>query len=308
MDRDVAISREDLLLLDRRMAKESEKRFPVAAELGRMAALRFLSAPGDTCVPFLQKAGQWLPPTALHEKCLPAHRTTVAPLLSAFHAQDRLALLQAFLSTCAQHDRPLTPAALLPPPPLPNERIAYMRSALTDDAYERLCTVLHAPTVLYTNGYREACEAVRDGSCGYCILPYENTEGVLHTFTALAERYSLLRTALCRVFHPDGSDTTHFALYGHRLPLTALGGTPLLHASLHAQDAHAIAVHMQAFALLGAEFRRTQTEAVQTEERGLCWTVTLRLSAQGLLPTLAYLTAFAPDWTLHGLYKEIEKI
>ena len=103
-------------------------------------------------------------------------------------------------------------------------RVAYMPSAVADEAYLQLSK--HVPDCRATafGGFADACEEVYGGLCEYCILPLENTSlGKLTAFYRLIVKYRLQTVATCRVRNrARGNDATQFAL----LRRTTDGKTP----------------------------------------------------------------------------------
>lgn len=51
--------------------------------------------------------------------------------------------------------------------------VAYVRHQTTDLAFEALSDYLPQTTVVYTEDMREACHAVIEGECDFCLLPYK---------------------------------------------------------------------------------------------------------------------------------------
>lgn len=294
-EKDRATLHENLALLDRRLARETQKKRALFSE---MAALVWQAEEGRHAAPAEQlRHGAQL--------VFPSHgvgRETA----SAPSASDRVAYIRAYLAQCEASGQPLCLRDLLPVEQPTDARIAYVHNPYTDEAYEIFAAVLPNPTVRYADSFREACDRVVTDEADFCILPYRNSSDRLSSFSALAAHFSLSVCLLCRVFHADGLDVTHFALYSrHPLPLPQEGELHL-RTSFFCADTEALAAHITAAGLMGILLEEVTT-APYTDDRTGAMTVTLTAQPphQMIIPWLAYLTAFADGCTCHGLYKEI---
>ena len=92
-------------------------------------------------------------------------------------------------------------------------RVIFQRTNYADLAYRAFAKQLTAPHALYTHNFTLACEEVERGNCEYCILPLENSsEGALHSFSRLIDRFALKIVACCDIPTEDGARITRFAL------------------------------------------------------------------------------------------------
>jgi hypothetical protein len=77
-------------------------------------------------------------------------------------------------------------------------RIAYVKNAVSDDAYRVFSRVIKDASVTYSGSFAQACEDVYYGRVAYCILPYETSdEGVLSGFMKLIRKYELYPHYVC---------------------------------------------------------------------------------------------------------------
>ena len=243
---------------------------------------------------------------AIHENALPENRALLSSLFSSLSALDRASFIRALLDSLEAAGAPLCIEDLIPHSET-TARIAYLRTPYTDEAYDIFSRELQSPTVQYTDSFRASCEAVGAGAAGFCILPLANTEGDLSSFTDMADRQELVRVALCRVFHTDGTDVTHFALYARAFFFPFAeddGGERLLRFSIALHGAEEVACIMSLFSLLEAEpisFSGTDSE----DGAHTVFSVVCRVSYTECLALLTYLTVFSDGWRFLGLYREL---
>ncbi len=95
------------------------------------------------------------------------------------------------------------------------DKIAYVRNRRSDDAFLSFSNTKKGAKAMYVGSFLEACEAVFDNVCEFCILPIENKrEGKLYSFYSMIDRYELkiCDVTLCET--DDDSDGITFALVG----------------------------------------------------------------------------------------------
>ena len=181
-----------------------------------------------------------------------------------------------------------------------------MKSPYADEAYHTLTAVLDMPTVSYTESYRACCEEVAVGDAELCILPYRNASGYLSTTDALIDRYGLKQVQSCRVFHADGTNVTHFGLYGKELLGIRKGYTPTLSYSFPYAEEESLIAHLTAATALGVQPMRMLTEPNEEDAHAMHCQITASVPEKNLIPWLIYLVAFCEGYRLRGLYNEEE--
>ena len=78
--------------------------------------------------------------------------------------------------------------------------VAYVRNAISDDAYRMFEKAITGASVTYTASFTAACEEVYYGRVRYCILPYETSdEGTLSGFMKMIRKYELYPKCTCSV-------------------------------------------------------------------------------------------------------------
>lgn len=159
---------------------------------------------------------------AIREQLLATFNDSLGSRASGFaNASDeaaRAAALGYFLKTlCGEAERlgaGIKPESLFDTEPSPDvQRIAYIKNAISDEAYRKFSKHLKKPSVIYPQSFLAACEEVYYGRVEYCILPYETSdEGILSGFMKLIRKYELVPICICSV---DGDkNVTKLALLG----------------------------------------------------------------------------------------------
>lgn len=96
-----------------------------------------------------------------------------------------------------------------------HSRIAYTKNKYNDLAFESFSEKINGARAHYTSSLADACEAVNDGECEFCILPVRNSiDGRLWGFYSMIDRYGLKICSICSVESIDGISSTDYALIG----------------------------------------------------------------------------------------------
>ena len=106
-----------------------------------------------------------------------------------------------------------------PTPPGSHSKVAYTKNKYNDEAFEIFSSEISGAKVHYTASMSDACEAVTEGSCEFCILPIRNIlDGRLWGFYYMLDRYGLKIRATCNIDAIDGTSSTDYALIGRFCP------------------------------------------------------------------------------------------
>ena len=300
-----ALVSQNLMTVEARISREQEKALAWLAELGGLDGARLTVREGRA-EPILRELFSEKEKPMPHAMHLSEHRTSLS--LSLLCEREALlpAYVNALLSACFTGGAELTLSDFLSVTNKETARIAYMKNPYADEAYEAFSPSLSSPTASYTDSYRAACEDVATGGADFCILPYENAGGQIATIEALAERYALCRVQSCRVFHADGTDVTHFALYGKAfLPTDTDATCTLLYRFPYGKE-DILARHFVAMSAFSVSATHISAKQSEDEEIPMCARVTAHAPKKTLIPFLTYLTVFVRDSVIYGLYKEKE--
>ncbi len=236
---------------------------------------------------------------ALHREVRPDVKEGVAAALSHITSYDRAVVAELICSHAGMDGHPLTASAFLHLPEM-STRIAYARNAYTDEAYDAFSESLVAPTALFTDSYEEACREIVEGNCGYCILPWRDTNGDYHRATlSYLEVYHLMATSVVTV--TDGEDVPmQFALIG-RAPTTV----PTIWEMVLIMPPDSTAEKVDLLSVAAHFNIEVVSLFASSEGRGIQCTLRGKGDAT---PILTWLCLFAPTYQLRGFYPCREEI
>ncbi len=235
---------------------------------------------------------------ALHREVREDTHVGLARAMTAMTIYDRITLAELLLSHLQRRGQPLTQESFLAPAPV-SSRIAYVRNAYTDEAFDAFATTQTEVTSLFADSYEDACREVAEGEAGYCILPWRDTSGAYHRAT-LALMDVLDLTAVSVVTVTDGEDVPmQYALVG-RAPCCVNGAWEML-LSLPREWYPRMSELVSSFSLL-----QLTLSGVHAEPYGNAIHCTLR-GASAPIALLAWLHLFAPGFVIRGYYPQTEE-
>lgn len=177
--------------------------------------------------------------------------------------------------------------------------VSCVKSPLADEAYLKISSVLDDARVVYADDLAEACENVYYGRSTYCILPFANTlDGRLTTIRALAIKYGLKTSQLCRVKNNDG-EFTSFALMKKELMLPVDDSD--LYFEIRINGLNAVNELVSVAMVYGFEISEI---SYFSGEGGFC-DMTFKVNDESICGFLSYLYLEFPDFIPVGLFKEI---
>lgn len=301
------ILKSNMALFDGRMMREAEKRLPMLGEVAAFCADMFALRREEGILSFLPRLKTCLSAPTLDSDLFDGQEHLLTAFGQMTSALDRVALLTAFRDACATRGILLDHTPFFPAEEHPHHRIAYVRNVYTDEAYGIFSAEDSEATLLYADGFREACEAVTEGRADFCILPFENSSGPLTSFTDMAARHALVLVALCRVFHADGTDATRFALLAKDVLASGGGSNPCIRLCFTVENGAVLAEHITAFSAVAGNLLAVGATPDTAGENALLCTLTLRCPREHAFLPLAYLYTFTDFPRLLGFYEEKEE-
>ncbi len=183
--------------------------------------------------------------------------------------------------------------------------VRYVKNALSDEAYE-VFSEEHELSVSYAGTFDEACRAVSDGEVGYCILPLEESGGVRsRRIIKMLLDLSLKILSITPVFGFDGRAEVKYALIGQglRVPEISEGDEEYIDLYLRASDTEGALRLCSSLGVLGLSLVRV-SQYSDTDKQ--YFSLILKDAGAGFAPLITYLTVFCQDFTILGIYKNLE--
>lgn len=183
--------------------------------------------------------------------------------------------------------------------------VAYVRNAVSDEAFKRFACAMKSPSVSYTASFAAACEEVYYGRVRYCILPYESSdEGTLSGFMKMIRKYELYTECVCSVRGERSS--TRFVLLSRQggEMLTAKGSKRYLKVTVDSPDADTYVKLSVAASAMRLRQIKSESMPVSWDDGRYGCVLTYELCGSAS-PFLLFLTLFAPECSDRSVYIEI---
>ena len=240
---------------------------------------------------------------------IPVESRTALETLHTLHTAHRKLLLCKELKKKLSEKEPLTADVFFSDntehSALSENRVFYQKSNYTDSAYLQFASLLHTPRAAYAHSFPAACEEVFNGLCEYCILPIENTsEGTLHSFLRLIERYELKIAATCEISDRTAERTTQFALLcKNLLPPLAIDQKADFFAFSIPSDPSGLSDVLTSARLCGLGIHRFDMLPISADR--VSARIILQINDGDLEAFLLYLAMDQPQYVPLGLYSHV---
>lgn len=183
-------------------------------------------------------------------------------------------------------------------------RIAYVRNKKNDKVFLDLSKKIKTARAFYAASFSEACEAVYNGICEFCILPVENErEGKLYSFYTMMDRFEL---KICRVIYEDtdnGANGIVYALVGRDISFDISDGEyKRFEFSVVHENADFVADVISAVKLFGGTVVIVGTQPVPYDELKSKYYLSVDLESASVLPLALYMYLDYPRYSPIGLY------
>ena len=185
-----------------------------------------------------------------------------------------------------------------------SRRIAYVRNKRNDKIFLDFSDRIKGARAHYATSFSDACEAVFNGTCEYCILPVENgRDGKLYSFYSMMDRYELKIVQIIREDSEDGSESIIFALVGKTLSLPIKGGRgQMFELSVIHESADFVADVIAAVNSFGGRLKDVGTQPVQYDEPRRKFYFTVDLNGASAMPLALYMTLEYAGYAPMGFY------
>lgn len=184
-------------------------------------------------------------------------------------------------------------------------RIAYVRNKRNDDAFLSFSEIVRVAKASYMPSFSDACEAVFDNRCEFCILPVENnTDGKLYSFYSMMDRYDLKICHKVEISSEDGSESIGFALVGRSVNKSLRKGARMrFEFSVVREGADFISEVLGVADALGGRISSIGTQPVLYDDKSCRCYFAIDFLGQSPVPMALYMNLEYPGYTPLGLYK-----
>ena len=189
----------------------------------------------------------------------------------------------------------------------PIERFAFIKNPLADEAYDVFSEEFGDPRLCYASSFSEAVRLLKNGEVGYCLLPLEEEGGVrISAVESLIYKNDLKIGAVTPVFGFDGEAKLRYARVADVMRKPSFTGEDDRYFEIRLEKNTEI--------LLGEILMAADAFGILTHRIGtVTWedtigyhSVVFKTSGASFHKLMLYLTLFAPDFCVTGLYKNAE--
>lgn len=245
---------------------------------------------------------------AVHELALEENVELLSRMQRDFSLSDKAVFSTLLVDRCRRTGIALEEGAFLSTRS-GNETFAYVRNQFSDEAFDVLSLDYSGAKVKYFPNFSECVRAVVEDSCQFCLLPLEERGGVrLHSVSELIFRQDLKINSVTPVFGLDNSVDIKYALLSKILAPISFeeGDDRYIEIRLDSTSELGLSDLLSAASYFGNSVYRVNTQTFELDGgQSSFFTVVLR-GERDFSGLLCFLTLFADDYTVVGLYKNVE--
>ncbi len=183
-------------------------------------------------------------------------------------------------------------------------RIAYVRNKRNDKVFLEFSKLVNDAKAYYSASFADACEAVFNNTCEFCILPIHNgKEGKLYSFYTMLERHELKITRTVTEEENDNQESVSFALAGRTVALQENVHKNLRYEfSLIGENAEVVSVVTEAVKELGGVVSDVGTLPVGYDQPRRRFYLSADIPAEAIIPLTLYFSLENMGFEVLGVY------
>lgn len=182
-------------------------------------------------------------------------------------------------------------------------RIAYVRNKRNDKVFLEFSKTVGGAKAYYCTSFTDACEAVFNDTCEFCILPIQNgKEGKLYSFYTMLDRHELKIAHTVTEEETDTQESVSFALVGRSLFLQE-NKHLRYEFSLIGENVNIIWAVTEAAKELGGIVSDVGTLPVAYDQPRRRFYLSVDIPAEGIDPLTMYLSMENLGFEALGLYE-----
>ena len=246
---------------------------------------------------------------ALHGEHLEENEEKLGLFVRSVARQDRVALSSLVLDKLKKIRKNLSESDFFDEEP-PGETVAFVKNPLSDEAFDVFSLSLSEPRLKYAKTMRKAAEMLSDAEADFCLLPLEERNGVRIVATSeILFRDDLKINDVTTVLGQYGDADMKFALVSPSVIVPHFEECDAKYLEIRIEDGAVCLLSdiIDAAECFGAEVHKINTMTFDSEEGSISTlSVIIKSESRDLTGVLTYLSLFAYEATIVGIYKNLE--
>lgn len=192
---------------------------------------------------------------------------------------------------------------------MPDETFTYVKNVFSDEAYDVFSISFADPRVRYSQTLKDAVRAVKDGEVGYALLPFEERGGRIPSINEMIYQSDLRVASITPVFGQSAEVDLKYALVSKTLTVTEcdLHDDRYLEVRIPKCASEALTGIILAAECYSLDIYRINTSSFDLGERkDEFYTLIFKGEGCDFTRMLTYLALFTDDFTVVGMYKNLE--
>ncbi len=247
-------------------------------------------------------------PTEIHNDHIENNLARLSRHMELHTILDRADFSTLLLEKLIEKEVPVSEQDFLPKSYIP-EKFVYVRNPFADEAYDVFSQDFNDPRVKYAKDFKEALAYVRDDECGFCLLPLEDRGIRIKTVEELIFKGDYKINSVIPVFGLDGNADMKYCLVSKNYFVSSFSEDDDRYLELRSfKDNDTTLSELLCVAEgFGLEVYRVNSMNYTTDEgEHQYYSIILRNTGSDFTKLLIYLTLFTNDFSILGIYKNLE--
>ena len=244
----------------------------------------------------------------VHGDALSDNRVRLEKYLSALSLIDKATFCELYVGFLSERGIKISEKDFLVQRVAP-ESFVYVKNPYSDEAYDVFSQDFIDPRLKYVLSFKEALKAVYDDDATYCLLPLEEGGARIPSVARMLFDSDLKINAVTPVFGFDGSADMKYALIAKHfnIPPVARDDDRYLEIRLSTDSTSSVVDVLNIAELYGSGLYRINTVNFESEGGQHTYlSVVFCDEGADFTSLLVYLTLFVTDFSLIGIYKNLE--
>ena len=187
-------------------------------------------------------------------------------------------------------------------------KVAIVRNRYNEEAFSVFSKTILRPKSVYATSFNQACEAVIDGECEFCVLPVEDSHGgKLFGFYSMLDRYELKICSSYSIETDEDAESVKYALVGKKSPdrLPKSAGW-VLECSVISDDGRFPADIIEVSHIFEAKLSKIDSMPVEYDDVRQKYYFSFELQRKNALAFDLYLSVEQPRYSQIGIYPRLK--
>ena len=244
----------------------------------------------------------------IHPDALECNKSILYSTLSLIKEENKAVFTAVLLEALKSRGFKVDEQAFLPPS-RPKELITYVKNLFSDEAFDVFSVGFQDARVKYSQTIKDAVRSLYDSEVGYAILPIEEGGSRIHTIDEIIYKNDFKIISITPVFGQGADTDLKYALISRALVTEDYeeGDDRYIEVRISKCKTMSLTGILLAANLFSLDIYRLGTVSFgEDDKKQDFYSLILKSEGRDFVGMLTYLTLFTDDFSVVGMYKNLE--